>query len=68
MAMVLWSRAGILPGGDATAIRVITWVLVAYFTFGIALNALSRSRAERVTAAPACLLLSVASLVLALGT
>lgn len=67
IAMVLCSRAGILPGKDAAVTRVMTWVLFAFFAFGVVLNAISRSRPERLTATPACLILSVASLALALS-
>lgn len=67
VALVLFARAGALPGQDSVFILVVTWALFAFFTFGVILNALSPSREERFTATPACLILSIASLVLALG-
>lgn len=65
-AVVLLSRTGVLPGGDAVTVRVLTWVLFAYFTVGIGMNAISRSRAERLTMAPACVVLASATLLIAL--
>lgn len=66
-AAVLLSRAGVLPGGDSLAVRVLTWVLFGYFTLGIVMNAVSRSRAERLTMTPVCAVLAVATLVVALS-
>ncbi|WP_374978011.1 hypothetical protein ACEYYH_09985 [Microbacterium trichothecenolyticum] len=66
-AALLLSRAGILPGGDSLLIRILTWLLVAYFAFGIVMNAISRSRAERLTMTPVCVVLGAATLVIALS-
>ncbi|MFB7891053.1 hypothetical protein ACFC1I_02470 [Microbacterium sp. NPDC056044] len=66
-AAVLLSRAGTLPGGDSQVIRILTWVLFAYFTLGIVMNAISRSRAERLTMTPVCAVLAAATLVVALS-
>ena len=48
-------------------VRVATWVLVGYFVLGIGMNAISRSRPERAVMTPVCVILAVASLVIALG-
>lgn len=64
---ILLSRAGVLPGGDSLAARILTWVLFAYFVVGMAMNAISRSRAERLTMTPACTLLAAATLIVALS-
>ena len=66
-AAVLLSRAGILPGGDSLAIRILTWVLFGYFALGVLMNAISRSRAERLTMTPVCAVLAAATLVVALS-
>jgi hypothetical protein len=66
-AGVLLSSAGIVPGGDTFAIRVLTWVLFAYFVVGIGINAISRSRAERLTMTPTCTVLAAATLIVALS-
>ena len=67
LAALLLSRAGVLPAGDSTAVIVLTWVVFAFFAASVALNALSRSPAERWTMAPTSLLLAAATLVIALG-
>lgn len=66
-AGILLSRAGLLPGGQTAVIRVLTWVLFAYFVIGIGMNAISRSRAERLTMTPACAVLAASTLVVALS-
>ena len=66
-AAVLLSRADILPGGDSLLIRILTWVLFAYFAVGIVMNGISRSRAERLTMTPLCVVLAAATLVIALS-
>lgn len=66
-AAVLLSRAGVLPGGATPLVEVATWVLVAYFAVGVLMNGISRSRAERAAMTPACVVLAVAALLVALG-
>ena len=67
LAALMLSRAGVLPAGDSTAVIVLTWVVFAFFAASVALNAISRSPAERWTMAPTSLLLAAATLVIALG-
>lgn len=67
-ALLLTSRAGFLPGGESPAIVIATWVLFAYSVLMVGLNAVSRSRPERLTATPASALLALSTLVLALGS
>ena len=67
LAALLLSRAGVLPAGDSTAVIVLTWVVFAFFAASVALNAISRSPAERWTMTPTSLLLAAATLVIALG-
>lgn len=65
MATAVLDRAGlvaVLPDGFA---RVAAWVLVAYFAVGVLVNAISRSRAEALTMAPACLALALGTLAVA---
>lgn len=66
-ALILMSRAGILVGGETGFVRVTAWVLVGYFTLGILMNGISRSRPERAVMTPVCAILAVASLVIALA-
>lgn len=63
---ILIARADLLPGRGAV-VEVITWVAFAYFVIGIAMNGLSRSRAERVVQTPTCVALALCSLVIALS-
>ena len=67
LAALLLSRAGVLPAGDSAAVIVLTWVMFAFFAASVALNAISRSPAERWTMAPTSLLLAAATLAIALG-
>ena len=67
LAALLLSRAGVLPAGDSAAVIVLTWVAFMFFAASVALNAISRSPAERWTMAPTSLLLAAATLVIALG-
>jgi hypothetical protein len=61
-AAVLLGRAGTLavPADIAT---IGAWVLLVYFALGVLANLASRSRAERLTMAPACTLLAAATAV-----
>jgi hypothetical protein len=63
---VVLQAAGVvslLPDG---LVDVGAWVLTAYFALGVALNAASRSRPERLVMTPVALVLAVCCLVLAL--
>lgn len=66
-AWVLLARSGWMPGGEGSVVIVATWVLFGYFTLGIVMNALSRSVAERAVMTPTCVVLAIATLVVALG-
>lgn len=63
-AWVLLARADIVAGPPGV-VGTAAWVLVAYFAFGIALNAISRSRAERIVMTPTCLVLTACALLVA---
>ena len=56
---------GLLPAGF---VGVAMWVLTGYFALGIGMNAMSRSRPERLVMTPVVLVLAVVCLVLALQT
>ncbi|WP_041795239.1 hypothetical protein [Modestobacter marinus] len=67
VAVVLLDRAevvDVLPDG---LVHVLAWVLTGYFTLGTAMNAVSRSRPERLVMTPVALALAVVCLLLALG-
>jgi hypothetical protein len=66
-AVLLLQGAGavdLLPEGVA---RVGLWVLTGYLALGVALNAISRSRPERLVMTPVALALLAVCLVLALS-
>ena len=46
---------------------VLVWVLTAYFTVGVLLNGISRSRPERLVMTPTALVLAALYLILALN-
>ena len=65
-ALVIVQAAGgvdVLPAG---LVDVAVWVLVGYFALGVVMNAVSRSRPERLVMTPAALALAGACAVLAL--
>ena len=63
-ALILQAAAlvDLLPDGVAS---VAIWVLTGYFVLGIAMNAMSRSRHERLLMTPVVAVLAVCSLALA---
>ena len=66
-AVLILQAAGALSLLPEGFVGVAIWVLTGYLVLGIAMNAISRSRAERLTMTPVVSILAVASLVLALG-
>jgi hypothetical protein len=46
---------------------VAMWVITGYFALGIVMNALSRSKSERLVMVPTSIVLTVLSLIVALG-
>lgn len=58
-AVLLLSRAGVLPGGETRLVVVATWVLAVYCALSVVLNAMSRSRHERIVQIPLSILLTV---------
>ena len=60
-------KAGATALLPAMVADVGIWVLAAYFLVGSVMNSLSRSKVERLTMAPCCLLLATSSVLLALS-
>lgn len=68
IAAVLLERAGLIRlFGAAGFVQVAAWVVFAYFTLGILMNAISRSKPERYTMTPITIVLAGLSLLVALG-
>ncbi|WP_369257459.1 hypothetical protein [Geodermatophilus amargosae] len=65
-ALVVLQAAGALTVLPRGLVDVGIWVLTGYFALGVALNAASRSRPERLVMTPVALALTVVCLVLAL--
>lgn len=65
LALLVWRAGGFGEPGQTAVVGA--WALVAYFALGVVVNALSRSRAERLTMTPTCLVLLACSLVVAMG-
>jgi hypothetical protein len=66
-AVLILEAAGaleLLPDG---LVAVAIWVLAGYFVLGIAMNAVSRSRPERLVMTPVVALLAASCLALAVG-
>lgn len=64
IGVVLFWREGVF-GAPPAFVVVATWVLFAYFALGIVLNAISRSRLERMTMTPVCAVLAGCTFILA---
>ena len=67
-ALILLQRAGLVTVfGSDLFVQVAAWVLFGYFVLGILMNGISRSKPERNTMVPVTVVLSVLSLIVALG-
>jgi hypothetical protein len=66
IAVLILAAAGVVTVLPAGFVEVAIWVLAGYFALGIAMNAASRSRPERMVMTPVALVLAAACLVLAL--
>lgn len=70
---VLFGYAGLAKAGLVPTLisppftDVFMWVLTAYFTLGVGMNAISRSKPERFVMTPVALVLAVLFLLLSLG-
>lgn len=59
-AVVLLDKAGITDViGNSDTVQIIIWVITGYFFIGIAMNAISRSKPERMVMTPVALALAV---------
>jgi len=59
-AVVLLSKTGVLQIiPDSSFLGVITWIIAGYSLLGIAMNAISRSKKERVVMTPVVTVLAI---------
>lgn len=66
-SLVVLQRAGLVEVLPGVVVDVGIWVIVAYSALGILMNGISRSKHERYTMVPVCVVLTALSLVIALG-
>lgn len=66
-AVVLLDRADVVDLLPDNVSQIAAWVLFGYFTLGTVMNAISRSRQERLVMTPATLVLAVCTLLVALS-
>lgn len=67
IAMIILANVGIIPTSISdTILETGLWVLVVYFSLGIAMNGVSRSIRERVVMTPVALILALLCLLMAL--
>jgi hypothetical protein len=62
---ILLDRAGLLDLLDGALSSIGAWVLFAYFSVGVVMNAISRSRAERYAMTPVAAVLAGCALLVA---
>lgn len=68
IAVTMLNRSGVISLIPDPLSVVVAWVVFAYFCLGIVLNAISRSKPERFTMGPVCLVLALLSLVICLSS
>lgn len=66
LALILLARAGLVGAGGQGVLVMAAWAVVGYFVLGTAMNALSRSRPERLVMTPVCGALAACSFLVAL--
>jgi hypothetical protein len=67
IALIAWDRVGAIDLFPAPLSEVAMWVVFAYFVLGILMNAISRSRSERLVMVPTCVVLAALSFLIAMG-
>ncbi len=68
IAVVILEQSGFTSLiNNPEAVQVAAWVVTGYFFLGVPMNALSRSRPERLVMTPVVLLLALTSLIVTLA-
>jgi hypothetical protein len=65
--VIILQRAGTLAALPEAVARIGIWVVAGYLGLGVAMNAISRSRSERLLMTPAALILFGLTLAVALS-
>jgi hypothetical protein len=67
-ALILMQKAGLTTVFRSDVfVQSAAWVLVVYFTLGILMNGISRSKAERTTMVPVTAVLAILGLIVAIS-
>ena len=67
IVVIAFDRLGAIDVFPEPFSVIAMWVIFGYFTLGIFMNAISRSKPERNVMTPVCVVLAVLSLFIALG-
>jgi hypothetical protein len=67
IVVIAFDRLGAIDVFPEPFSVIAMWVIFGYFTLGIFMNGISRSKPERNVMTPVCIVLSVLSLFIALG-
>jgi len=67
IALIAWDRVGAIDVFGEPFSEIAMWVVFGYFVLGIGMNAISRSRPERYTMVPVCIVLAGLSIFIAMG-
>lgn len=67
IAVIAWDRVGAIDVFPAPFSEIAMWVVFGYFTLGIPMNAISRSKPERYTMVPVTVVLAALSFFIAMG-
>ena len=66
-AVFILSKSGVINViSDPTILRIGMWVFTGYFALGIFMNAISRSKPERIVMVPVCVVLATLFLLVTL--
>lgn len=66
-ALLLMDKAGLIDVVSDSVANIGIWVVTVYLISGVLLNAISRSKSERLVIAPVTLVLAISFLVVALS-
>lgn len=67
IGVIAWDRVGAIDVFGEPFSEVAMWVVFGYFVLGILMNAISRSKPERLTMVPITIVLSVLAFFIAMG-
>lgn len=67
IGVIAWDRVGAIDVFGEPFSEVAMWVVFGYFALGILMNAISRSKPERLTMVPITIVLSVLAFFIAMG-